>query len=139
LDLQRRLDLRQRPQGQTQPPRRPGQGHRHLAAGAVHDSASNVTSPALARLSAKLASPSYWPAYSRAATRNDPSRIPKSGTITRQVRVACSKKASRISASEAVSRKTPWPDTTALRAPTPASSSRQRPALSESVTSTGRA
>ena len=48
-----------------------------------HHSAENVTSPALARLSAKLASPSCSPAYSSAATRNGPSSTPKSGTTSR--------------------------------------------------------
>ncbi len=37
-------------------------------------------------LMAKLASPSCSPAYSSAATRNGPSRTPKSGTISRHAR-----------------------------------------------------
>src|SRR5690606_34844201 len=133
---QPRLDLGQGAQRQAQRPLRPRQPRDHLAPHAVrHHSASKRISPALAKLSAKLASPSCSPAYSNAATRNGPSRTPKSGTISRHVFAACSKKASRIRASDAASRKIPCPDTAADFTPAPASSSRHRPALSLSVAS----
>ena len=74
-----------------------------------------------------------------AATRNGPCKVPKSGTINRQVRAAWAKKASRIAASDATSRNTPCPDTAADLTPAPLNSSRHRPALSPSVASTVRA
>jgi len=88
---------------------------------------------------AQVASPSWSPAYSSAATRNGPSRAPKSGTISRQARASWEKNTSRARASEAASRNTPAPETAACLTPPPARSSRHRPALSLSVTSTPRA
>src|SRR5690606_24533 len=71
LGPQRRLDLRQGAQGQAQRALHPCQHRSRLAANSIaHQTSPNVICPALARLMAKLASPSCSPAYSSAVTRN---------------------------------------------------------------------
>jgi hypothetical protein len=61
------------------------------------------------------------------------------GMMTCQVRISASKKTPRIRLSELSSLKTPVPGTLARMIPTPARSSRQRPADSALVTSTASA
>jgi hypothetical protein len=73
------------------------------------------------------------------APRSGPFSTPKSGTISRHTLADWEKKASRIRASDAASRKIPCPATAADLTPAPPSSSRHRPALSPSVASTVRA
>src|SRR5262245_7151155 len=101
-----------------------------------HGAASKEMLPADSSAISNVTSPSWLPEYSSEVIWNGPSTMPKLGMMNRQSTIDPEKYRVLMSASDWASLKMPAPLIAARCTPAPASSSRQRPAESASVTST---